>query len=433
VYGTGGDTLADQPHHIVFDRSYIHGTPTGNIRRGVVFNGRWMAVVDSHLSDFHEVGADSQAIAGWNGAGPFKIVNNYLEAAAENINFGGAVPAIDGLIPSDIEIRGNHIRKPLNWHSNDPSYDGSNWMVKNLFELKSAQRVVVQGNLFENNWLQAQNGFAILFTPRKEGGRAPQAAVRDVLFAQNILRHTGSGFNLSAADSHSPFDPAEAQLERITIRDNLIYDVNCGRFGGDGRILQLVGLADGPLAEHITIENNTMLHGGSGGALLLMGDSTAVVRHFTFRDNIGTYGDYGVFGGGKGVGTAALGHYAEDWLLSNNVFPFGVHDDQYLPGNFFVASLDEVGFVDYTNDVYRLHDASPYRHADNIGKDIGADFDQLPYANNYKENDTSAKAFDLSRDEQTLLSSIDSLGIQGDDDWYKINVTSWYRPVIAKP
>ena len=67
------------------------------------------AVIDSYFSDFKEVGADSQAIAGWNGPGPFRIANNYLEAAGENVMFGGADPAIPDLVPADIEIA----RQPL--------------------------------------------------------------------------------------------------------------------------------------------------------------------------------------------------------------------------------------------------------------------------------------------------------------------------------
>lgn len=77
---TGGQTSSSQaPTDIVFDRCYIHGTPTGNVRRGVLLNSARTAIIDSHLSDFHEVGADSQAVLGYNGPGPFKIVNNYLE------------------------------------------------------------------------------------------------------------------------------------------------------------------------------------------------------------------------------------------------------------------------------------------------------------------------------------------------------------------
>ena len=82
--------LADLPSDIVIDRCWVHGNATGNARRGVSLNGKRMAVVDSYVSDFHEVGADAQAIAGWNGPGPFKIVNDHLEGSGENVMFGGA-------------------------------------------------------------------------------------------------------------------------------------------------------------------------------------------------------------------------------------------------------------------------------------------------------------------------------------------------------
>ena len=74
-----------------------------------------MAVVDSYLENFHDSHSDSQAIGGWNGPGPFKIVNNFLEAASENIMFGGADPAIELLVPADIEIRRNLSTKRLSW------------------------------------------------------------------------------------------------------------------------------------------------------------------------------------------------------------------------------------------------------------------------------------------------------------------------------
>src|SRR5437762_3001867 len=97
VDGNSAASLADLPHDITFDRCYIHGTPTGHVLRGLAANSASTAVVDSHLADFHAEGNDSQAIAVWSGTGPFKIVNNYLEAAAENLLFGGASLGILGL------------------------------------------------------------------------------------------------------------------------------------------------------------------------------------------------------------------------------------------------------------------------------------------------------------------------------------------------
>ena len=74
------------------DRCYLHGNPTYGQRRGLALNSGDATIVNSHFSDFKGVNQDTQAICGWNGPGPFLIENNYLEAAAENIMFGGTDP-----------------------------------------------------------------------------------------------------------------------------------------------------------------------------------------------------------------------------------------------------------------------------------------------------------------------------------------------------
>ncbi len=119
-FGGTQATEAETPHDLILDRCYIHGQPQQNSARGVLLNSASSAVIDSHVSEVHGVGFDSQAILGYNGPGPFKITNNFLEASTENIMFGGADPRIPGLVPSDIEIRGNHLFKPLTWRPGKP-------------------------------------------------------------------------------------------------------------------------------------------------------------------------------------------------------------------------------------------------------------------------------------------------------------------------
>src|SRR4029434_4606421 len=111
-----------------------------------------------------------------------------------------AIPSIDGLVPSDIEIRRNRMAKPLTWRIGDPQYARTAWTVKNLFELKNARRVLVDGNLFEYNWPHAQNGFAILFTVRNQDGKSPWSVVEDITFANNVVRHVGAGINVLGHD-----------------------------------------------------------------------------------------------------------------------------------------------------------------------------------------------------------------------------------------
>ncbi len=97
-------------------------------------------------------------------------------------------------------------------------------MVKNLFELKSARRVTVRNNVFEHNWTDAQNGYAILFTVRNDEGGSPWSVVEDVLFERNIVRDVENGINVLGYDSYQP----SGRTTRVTIRHNLI--VTAGTF-----------------------------------------------------------------------------------------------------------------------------------------------------------------------------------------------------------
>jgi hypothetical protein len=365
AFGTSEKSPEVLPHHIIVDRCYLHGDPRLGTRRGIALNGREMAVVDSFLSDFKEAGADTQAIAGWNGPGPFKIVNNTLEGAAENILFGGADPAIRDLVPSDIEIRRNLLRKPLSWKKGDPSFEGTAWTVKNLFELKNARRVLVDGNTFENNWADAQSGFAILFTVRNQDGSAPWSTVEDVTFTNNVVRHTGSGVNVLGTDDAAPSGPTR----RLAIRNNLFDDVGGSRWGGGGRLLQLLnGVAD------LAFEHNTCLH--TGNIVTAEGE---VHTGFVFRNNIVLQNDYGVTGAGKASGRSTLDAFFPGALFVRNVI-VGGDASVYPPDNFFPRSVDQVGFMDRGRGDYRLAKSSRYTRAATDGKDAGVDFSEAPGA-----------------------------------------------------
>lgn len=354
------------PHHIVFERCYLHGDPQVGGRRGIALNGRNAAVVDSYLSDFKEQGADSQAIAGWNGLGPFTIVNNYIEGAGENIMFGGADPTVKNLVPADIEIRMNHLAKPLSWKIGDPSYAGTPWTIKNLLELKNARRVLIEGNILEYNWVQAQNGFAILFTPRNQDGSAPWSMVQDVTFTSNILRHTGSAVNIAGRDDNHP----SQQTSHILIRNNLFEDVDGAKWGGSGRLVQLLsGAAD------VVIDHNTAFH--TGEVIAAAGIPTTGL---VYQNNLTPHNQYGVAGDSAyGNPILTLTKYFPGAVFEKNVLEGG-NASSYPPDNFFPPTMADVRFVDLPGGNYRLQPASSYKRAGTDGKDIGADIDALTSA-----------------------------------------------------
>jgi hypothetical protein len=64
-------------------------------------------------------------------------------------------------------------------------FDGNPFIVKNLFELKNAERVLFESNILENSWGGfSQAGFAILLTPKNQalhaGNVCPSCQVTDV-------------------------------------------------------------------------------------------------------------------------------------------------------------------------------------------------------------------------------------------------------------
>ncbi|MGE3275491.1 MAG: hypothetical protein AB7O67_10285 [Vicinamibacterales bacterium] len=293
---------ADVPHDLEIDRCYIHGAPERGQRRGVALNSASTTIRNSYIADIKSDGVDSQAIGGWNGPGPFDIVNNYLEAAGENVMFGGGDPSIRGLVPSDIRVIGNHLAKPVAWR-------GGPWDVKNLFELKNARRVRIEGNLFEHNWQAAQPGPAIVFTPRNQEGGAPWSGIEDVVFQGNVVRHVAAAFNILGHDDNAP----SRQTRQVTIANNVLYDVDAAAWGGNGVFL-LIG--DG--ATDIHVERNTVVH--SGNVISAYGRPTT---GFVFRDNLVRHNRYGIKGDGAGVGDDTIATYFPGGEVSGNVFAGG--------------------------------------------------------------------------------------------------------------
>ena len=362
-------SAAGLPHDIIFDRSYLHGDPAKGTRRGIALNSGATAVIDSHLAAFKEVGADSQAICGWNGPGPFKIVNSYLEGAGENVMFGGADPSIYGLVPSDIEIRRNHFAKPLTWKIGHPEYAGIPWSVKNLFELKNAQRVLVEGNLFERNWAHAQVGFAIVLKSVNQDGKAPWSITQDIDFKNNAVRHSGSAVNILSRDTTWP--SGSQQARRIAIRNNLFTDIGGPEWRGDGRLFQLLeGVAD------VVIEHNTAFQTGP----IIMAEG-APNTGFVYRHNITLHNEYGVKGTGSGVGIPTLVRYFPGAVFEGNVLMGQpTFSSLYPPGNYFPPTLGAVGFSDLAAGDYRLAPSSPYKRRASSGGDIGVDIAALDLA-----------------------------------------------------
>jgi hypothetical protein len=361
----GGETNpADIPSQIIVEQCAIHGYQRSLTKRGIALNSAYTSVIDSMIYDIHGESQDTQAICGWDGPGPYKIVNNYLEGAAENVMFGGATASITNMVPSDIEFRHNHVKKKLSWRPSDPSYDGSSWTIKNLFEVKNGRRILIDGNVFEHSWEAGQGGPAFVLTPRGEGGTQPWAAVQDITITNNLIHDVGEGMNILSQDDTSPSE----LTQRIVLANNL-FDRIAKDSANDYSAFFLQASSG---ASDIQIVHNTVIQ--KGHALKVYGGGN--LPRTNFRDNIVSHGSYGFWceGGGINYPSAALCLSSSGFF--NNVV-VNVNNESlshaFPASNFIAPNWTAVGFTDFSGGNFALSASSPYRNQGSDNKDIGVD------------------------------------------------------------
>jgi hypothetical protein len=397
------DEPGSTAHHLVFDRLWIHGTSQDETKSGVHLNGiTYAAIVDSYFSDFHCIArsgscTDAQAVNGGGGdapGGPYKIVNNFLEASGENILFGGAPGSTT---PADIEIRRNHFFKPLLWKPGQSDFVGSHtgdaYIVKNLFELKNAQRVLFEGNLLENCWGGfSQSGFAIVLTPANQGGKCPKCQVRDVTIRYNKISHVGSGITIATGVGKQM--AASAGGERFSIHDLVIDDIDATFYKGFGAFI-FVGSIE-PAVNGVKIDHVTAFPSGS---LLSIINQKDKLKDFTITNNLLTAGKRAIVGAGGGPtncaqarddAAAAIKNCMADAVFTHNLIIGG--KGNWPAGNILLDDMTAAGVQDFHDGRggdYRLcrqetkggcKKPSPGLKAGTDGKDIGADGDAVDAA-----------------------------------------------------
>jgi hypothetical protein len=465
------DTLEEVPHHILLGHVYVRGDPMSGQKRGIALNAAHVTIRDSHVSECKAVGQDAQAIAGWNGPGPFVIENNHLEAAGENVLFGGADPGIPYLVPDGITFRRNYLSRPMWWlhpiidapqriaattqvggalvpgvyayrvvarravgqgtmgrstasvevaatvagpasavrlrwdptpgateyrvygrtpgaqstywrvttpefvdtggagsAEDVPTTPGTSWTVKNLFELKNARNVVVEENILQNHWKQAQSGYAIVLTPRNQGGRCPWCVVENVSFEYNLIRNVAAGINLLGYDL--PAKPTR-QTNHITFRNNLFTGLTTA-LGGNAWFM-LIG--NGP--RDLIIEHNTIDSNGTAVAYVYGGaqEDPREVLGFRFMGNAARHGTYGFAGMFFPYGNDILRNFYPAASFARNYLAGG-HGSSYPEGNLFDGAFDDQ-FASVETGDYSLHSQSILKGGAFGNRDIGVDFSGL--------------------------------------------------------
>jgi hypothetical protein len=390
-------------HHLVFDRDWIHGTAQDETNRGIALgSSRYVAVVDSYFTDFHCVAVtgacgDSQAIAGGLGdypMGPYKIVNNFLEAAGENVMFGGGPATVT---PADIEIRRNHFFKPWTWQQGSEGFvggaSGRPFIVKNLFEVKNAERVLLEGNIFENVWSGfSQTGFAILFTPKNQNNHCAACKTTDITLRMSRVRHAANGLVMGTGLSDA--GGAASGGGRYSIHDVVFDDIGGKAYGGLGALFQVTSTI--PALRDISIDHVT---GFPPTALFIMGVNVEheKIVNFSFTNNLVGTGENDIFPTGGGARNCAFQPRRQGpaGVLKSCFASFNFTHNALIgsgggwpAGNFTPKDAGAVYMQDFRQSQggdYRLcrepgkscKKKSPFAGAGSDGKDLGADMDAV--------------------------------------------------------
>jgi hypothetical protein len=405
VYALSSVVQGGTVNNLVFDRVWMHGTAQDETNRGVwLGGGTYISVVDSFLTDFHCIAGtgacvDSQAIAGGLGSGPmgpYKITGNFLEAAGENVIFGGGWATST---PADIQISQNHMFKPLTWMKGQPGYvggaDGNPFVVKNLFEVKNGQRILLDGNIMENSWGGfSQVGFAIVLTPKNQSGAnglhlCPVCQVTDVTVRNTTISHVGGG--LQIANVLADNGGAALDGQRYSIHDIVIDDIDGNKFNGPGEFAEIAMSAGAPRLQNVHINHVTAF---PPHTLFVVGDMVArtmPIKNFVFTNSIVSAGTAPVWSMGGGASNCAFfdvplttfnACFSGSAFAPNAIIGASSADApaKWPSGNYFPGSNLEVQFLDYngsTSGDYHLLSSSPYRNKGTDGKDLGADIDAV--------------------------------------------------------
>ena len=403
----GRIVTAEHSDHVIFDRNWVHPADGREVGHGIgiIHGSHMIAVINSYVSGLNCIArtgkcTDATAVGGGSGDDPIstlKIYNNFLESAGENILFGGSAAT---QVPTDIEIRRNHLFRPMLWKEGQPGYtptaSGEPYIVKNNCELKNAIRVLVEANLLENTWGGfSQTGYSILITPKNQASECPICRVNDVTIRFDRIRNVAGV--LQIANALAKTGAAAADGGRYSIHDIFADDLHDTDYKGSGAFLILVSVR--PPVHDIQIDHVTAF---VSGVLLSILNSGAKLPNFTLTNSVFSAGDrrppVASAGGGpqscasknQALGSEAVLQACFDpYRFDRNLIISG--RGSFPKGNIVVGSPEAAGIRDLKDGIAKdprlchakgpgCSKASPGAGAASDGRDLGADIDVVEAA-----------------------------------------------------
>lgn len=397
--GTGWDA-SHLPSGFRIQHCLIRGATGGATWQGIRVWANDVTIDGTYIDRLASMNQDTNCIEHLKGSG-LVVTNSFLGDGTENYMAGGGDIPFESQIPSNIVFRRCYFTKPSSRYRASPDWDGvtsangAPYNVKNLFELKMAKNVLVEGCTFDTFYGCAQRVPIVITTTNQSGGN-PWSTIQNVVFQNNVVKHVPGVLLI-----HGKYWNQCVKGSGLVFRNNLCYDISYERYHGPHSGLYLLEMM---AMDNVHIEHNTFW-GTSlkapfsvGGALLSSG--------FIYRDNIcwsgGEYpGQHPVPSDGipapytmwNGPLCSDVIGGKQDWIVTNNVAagasqitevtnyrwpgPPEVYRNIGSVQGFTPAVMEGEHFVNARGNDYRLRTGSTLLSFAHDSSEVGADIEAI--------------------------------------------------------
>lgn len=240
--------ITQQPQDIIFEHCAITNPDNLDYHKGFENNGHRVSLSSSAIQNVFDPGTETHAVYTSNGKGGHVYYNNLLESPGSSFFYGGGTTFIEGLVPTNIELRRSYLEKPTSWRN-----DGIHRPVKNLLEFKSARRVYIAGTLFEYSWMDGQ-GYAINLKSSNQTDDSAWVTTEDVVFENCTVRHISAGLYV-VWDNY--YDTVSRPASNINFKNVLWDDISNAKWNSEPGVYGQFALFD--QAQDLTLRHNTVL------------------------------------------------------------------------------------------------------------------------------------------------------------------------------
>ncbi len=232
---------------------------------GAVMNADNSWFMWNYVEKIHSAGAETHATSFGFSNGPLKFNSNWIEGGSAGVFSGGAPVDSAGGPLRNLEFRKNFVGVDLAWrqlacnagHSPAPPFGCGpiaanhhnspfNWARKNALELKLCIQCVLDGNIFDGNWADGQDGTLVVNSVRViSGGQnagifdpvtgLPATGVQDIRYTNNWFRNSNQGPGMATRSGQiGSGGGTSLPIIRVDWQNNAFSNIgDLSQFGGD--------------------------------------------------------------------------------------------------------------------------------------------------------------------------------------------------------